>query len=281
MPDRLFQRPAVVPDDGINCVRRDTSVVYRFVDGCAGLHVFFGSFPHLRQVTNGMPMEWRASTAAMPGNKMYLRDLSFAWYQLGISGHAGIIPLGGFCIDPLYRGRLLVGLYNLSSTPFPLMPGRKMIAAIFYQLEEGEVDMFCRPEESFEDFPPDLIRMMHSYRPISTQSLIDKIDKLEEQIALINKQHEKREEWFEKFQLSLEKMEKSIIELSQALKEESKSRSESDRYLEKRFTDAYDKVNDTILKITRENLKTSATVGAIGAIIITILLLVVKHYLLP
>ncbi|MGH6801014.1 MAG: dCTP deaminase domain-containing protein, partial [Methylocella sp.] len=30
----------------------------------------------------------------------------------------GIIALGGFAVDPKYRGPLFVGLYNFSSTPF-------------------------------------------------------------------------------------------------------------------------------------------------------------------
>lgn len=38
--------------------------------------------------------------------------------------HDGIMVLGGFCIDPLYKGKLLIGLYNLSSSSFPLIPGK-------------------------------------------------------------------------------------------------------------------------------------------------------------
>lgn len=45
--------------------------------------------------------------------------------------HAGILAMGGFCIDPLYDGFLLIGLYNFSSTRFPLLPGKKLIAATF------------------------------------------------------------------------------------------------------------------------------------------------------
>src|SRR2546429_8482274 len=35
--------------------------------------------------------------------------------------HEGILVLGGFSIDPRYSGKLLIGLYNFSSTPFPLI----------------------------------------------------------------------------------------------------------------------------------------------------------------
>jgi len=46
--------------------------------------------------------------------------------------HGGIIILGGFSVDPLYRGPLWLGLYNFSSTPYPLQAGRKLIAGMFY-----------------------------------------------------------------------------------------------------------------------------------------------------
>ena len=52
--------------------------------------------------------------------------------------HEGVLVLGGFCIDPLYSGKLLVGLYNFASSRFVLEPERKLIAAVFYQLEETE-----------------------------------------------------------------------------------------------------------------------------------------------
>ncbi len=53
--------------------------------------------------------------------------------------HDGIIVLGGLTVDPKYRGVLLIGLYNFSSTPFPLRPGKKLIGAVFYELGQDEV----------------------------------------------------------------------------------------------------------------------------------------------
>ena len=38
--------------------------------------------------------------------------------------HDGIAVMGGLCVDPLYEGHLLVGLYNFSSSSFQLMPGK-------------------------------------------------------------------------------------------------------------------------------------------------------------
>lgn len=36
----------------------------------------------------------------------------------------GVLTLGGFAVDPGYNGRLMFGLYNYSSTPFKLIPGK-------------------------------------------------------------------------------------------------------------------------------------------------------------
>src|SRR6266513_3507666 len=52
--------------------------------------------------------------------------------------HAGVLTIGGFCVDPGYEGYLLLGLYNFSSTPFRLIPGKKVIAATFHRLDAAE-----------------------------------------------------------------------------------------------------------------------------------------------
>jgi dUTPase len=79
--------------------------------------------------------------------------------------HDGIMILGGLSIDPLYEGRLLIGLYNLSSTQYPIIPGRKLIGAHFYVLSEEEKDGVTRPEMKIHGFPDELIRLMQSYKP--------------------------------------------------------------------------------------------------------------------
>src|SRR5256885_12987119 len=88
-----------------------------------------------------------------------------------------------FCIDPLYSGKLLVGLYNFSSSRFILEPRRKLIAAIFYELQEGERGDFKKPEASVVDFPRELVRLISTYQPINIQGLQDNIGTLELQIS--------------------------------------------------------------------------------------------------
>jgi dCTP deaminase len=61
--------------------------------------------------------------------------------------HSGIMMLGGLAVDPCYKGHLLLGLYNFSSTKYPLRPGAKLIAAVFYELDGPEVcDVGAPPE---------------------------------------------------------------------------------------------------------------------------------------
>src|SRR5438093_10538078 len=86
--------------------------------------------------------------------------------------HAGILSIGGFCIDPLYDGKLLVGLYNFSSTRFPIIPGKKLIAANFYQLNKEEKNGFSKPEAAVDDFPDELVAVMQNYRPVMMQPVL-------------------------------------------------------------------------------------------------------------
>src|SRR5713226_4940193 len=80
--------------------------------------------------------------------------------------HEGILVLGGFCVDPLYSGKLLIGLYNFSSSRWVLDPGKKLIAAVFYELQESERGAFPKPDISVTDFPGELVRLISSYQPI-------------------------------------------------------------------------------------------------------------------
>jgi deoxycytidine triphosphate deaminase len=137
--------------------------------------------------------------------------------------HAGLIVLGGFTIDPRYRGPLLVGLYNLSSTAFPLRPGKKLIAATFLRLEREEVGSF--PEaEGLEDFPDELVHMMQSYQPVIAQSMAEGIAQLRLDLSQLKDEIRSHERWYERFKDSLERHNSQIGELGKGLKEEAQVR---------------------------------------------------------
>jgi deoxycytidine triphosphate deaminase len=175
--------------------------------------------------------------------------------------HDGIMVLGGFCIDPLYEGRLLVGLYNFSSSPFPLLPGKKLIAAMFYRLAENEIDEFKRTETTINDFPDELIRLMERYSPVSIQSVMNEIINVKNQLEDFRKEFRDRENWFEKFQNSLDAQESKISKIVDLLDKEVDERKKSEEGIKKE-----------ILQYTKDAYKTAAIVGVIGALLITLLL---------
>ena len=78
-------------------------------------------------------------------------------------GHGGIVVLGGLMIDPNYQGNLIFGLYNVSSVPYLLKPGKKLVAGIFYKTDECANNDFV--PDPMEDFPEELVDSMAKYQP--------------------------------------------------------------------------------------------------------------------
>jgi deoxycytidine triphosphate deaminase len=138
--------------------------------------------------------------------------------------HEGIIVLGGFCIDPLYEGRLMVGLFNYSSTNFPLDPRRKLIAAVFYELQANETGTLPKPEAPIEDFPNDLKRLIASYQPIDMKGIKEHIKTVEEQITFLRGEITTDREWKKDFQTKLELQAKNIDRLLEGLDKEEANR---------------------------------------------------------
>jgi dUTPase len=184
--------------------------------------------------------------------------------------HYGIMVLGGFCIDPLYQGRLLIGLYNFSSSPFPIIPGKKLIAAVFYELQEGELADFKKPDAAITDFPEDLVRLMQQYQPISHQSLAEQLKNISVELENLRRDFNNREDWFKRFQQGLEDQGKRINGLIDSLEKETKERKDTEREFRADLKSTY-----------WAAAKLSAAVGAIGAIIIAVVLMVIKQWLLP
>lgn len=143
--------------------------------------------------------------------------------------HEGILVLGGFCVDPLYSGKLLVGLYNFSSSRWVLDPGKKLIAAVFYELQESERGAFQKPDISVTDFPGELVRLISSYQPIDMKSLQENILGLEAQITGLRAEMTTDKEWKKEFQSHLEKLANSVGELVKGLEDEKSNRMLADK----------------------------------------------------
>jgi deoxycytidine triphosphate deaminase len=138
--------------------------------------------------------------------------------------HAGIQVLGGFCVDPGYSGRLLFGLLNLSSTAFPLMPGKKLIAAMFYRLTESERGNFAAPEAGTDDFPDELVRLIQKYSPVSVASLAETVETVKTELQNLRAEIRSHEEWYNRFKESLDKHDTQIDKLLKGLEVETEAR---------------------------------------------------------
>lgn len=147
--------------------------------------------------------------------------------------HAGILAIGGFCIDPLYHGFLLVGLFNLSSTRFPIIPGKKVIAATFFVLEDKECCDFPKPEAALEDFPDELVQVMQKYRPMAMTAVMENIQKIQNQVDIIRREIDSQNEWYKRFDGVLDKHNEQIGNLLNGLSAEVKAREKGEDLLSK------------------------------------------------
>ncbi|HEX3936049.1 MAG TPA: hypothetical protein VHX43_00970 [Xanthobacteraceae bacterium] len=141
---------------------------------------------------NKLPEDQQTQARVDPGEVVFVRTMEALELPKNIIAtlspkrkisHSGIIVLCGFAIDPLYKGPLWVGLYNFSSTPFPLQPGKKLIAAMFYELAGIEAADFKPPEASSDaDFPDDLVNLIRNYKPIEVRSFIDQVSEVQRRL---------------------------------------------------------------------------------------------------
>jgi deoxycytidine triphosphate deaminase len=150
--------------------------------------------------------------------------------------HDGILTLGGFCIDPCYRGRLLVGLFNLSSTPFQLRPGKKLIGATFYLLEKNETALDAPVPEPMEDFPDDLVKVIKDYRPILSQQVLAQLTELQKEVGVIRNAIDSHKQWKEEFENGLRQHNELIGTVTKTLQQETESRVTGQNELSKSLT---------------------------------------------
>lgn len=150
--------------------------------------------------------------------------------------HVGIMVLGGFCIDPLYSGPLWIGLYNFSSTPFPLKSDRKLIAALFYELSDDEKTDFSVPESAGKgDFPDELIALIKNYKPIEVKAVSDLLNETRKEIEILRQEFLTDRDWKRDFKDSLEQHNNQLGKLIEGLQEEREARNREDDRLRGRL----------------------------------------------
>ncbi|MDQ3073273.1 MAG: hypothetical protein M3Q97_08440 [Bacteroidota bacterium] len=166
--------------------------------------------------------------------------------------HKGILILGGLSVDPLYKGKLLVGLYNFSSQEFPIISGKKLLAAQFYRLEEDEIGEFSAPSAPIMEFPDDLVSMMRNYKPVSNQSLQSDFKRMEAQFSMLQKDFEDKDVWFEKFQDKLDRQERNVEAILVTLREEVEDRKQEDRDIEEKIDKTTDNINTLSQSVSQQ-----------------------------
>lgn len=163
--------------------------------------------------------------------------------------HEGIMVLGGLCIDPLYKGKLLVGLYNFSSTAFALIPGKKLIAAVFYRLSGDELGHFDAPETVVRDFPEDIVKLISMYKPVGMQAIQDLMHDLRQEIDSLRIEITTDKEWKTEFKNSLSQHNDQIGKLLKSLEDEQDNRKADDKVLKEKLDIVGQKVETNIIQV--------------------------------
>ena len=202
---------------------------------------------------NNLTEQQRLATKVEPGEVVFVRtieELNLPNNVISILSmkrklsHNGIIILGGFCIDPLYKGPLWFGLYNFSSTPFPLQAEKKLIAALFYELSDEEMTDFPTPESvGGEDFPDELISLIRNYRPIELSSLSDAMKDLQNQLTTLAGEVREDRDWRRDFKDSLEAHNNQLGRLIEGLQEEKDARTREDERIRREFDEMERKIS--------------------------------------
>lgn len=155
--------------------------------------------------------------------------------------HTGIFVLCGFCIDPLFKGPLWVGLYNFSSTPFHLQAGKKLIAALFYELSGDELTEFPVPvPQSDDEFPEDLVSLIRSYKPVELRSLIEEVAATKRDVNDLRQLFTSDKQWKDDFKSGLEELKTIVSGIAKNLESEVIAREKEDSHITKRLDDVGD-----------------------------------------
>ena len=156
-----------------------------------------------------LTVEQRRTAQIMPGEVVYVltkekvnlpKDMYMSLSANRGMSESGVLTLGGFAVDPGYSGRLMFGLYNYSSTPYPIVPGDKLIGGVFYQFddkEKVEVKSADIPQ-AIDEFPTRLISIISKYSPIGMSSMEESVKAISIQVeALKNELSKRREEVYD------------------------------------------------------------------------------------
>ncbi|REK04480.1 MAG: hypothetical protein DWQ36_16635 [Acidobacteria bacterium] len=214
-----------------------------------------------REVTvDQFPPGETSSFAVQPGETVFVlsqerlqlpRDIKAELSHKRKLAHEGVLVMGGFCVDPLYRGVLIFGIHNISSEPFILEPGKKLIAAQFYRLDESEIDPDARAPEPMNSFPRDIVRSIQRFAGASTRAIDRKLIELEAAVAAMREDLRQREEWFDDMKDIVTGLQTSIHDLTGTIQAEREQRLAGEDRLSKAVVSVGERAHslDTRMKI--------------------------------
>ncbi len=111
-------------------------------------------------------------------------DMTINLYEKRKLSHDGINLLGGRCVDPGYKGILIFGLHNVTSSKFILEPGKKLVGATFLRLSEEEIVYNpTKIPETLETFPDGLLRLIENYKPMNPNYINSKLEELQTKLV--------------------------------------------------------------------------------------------------
>jgi deoxycytidine triphosphate deaminase len=125
----------------------------------------------------------------------------------------GIVILGGLIIDPNYKGKLIFGLYNISSRIYPLLPGKKLVADVFYRVDKKS----DKQPEPINDFPDELIKIVVDNKPNSINAVFASVERLRAEIQEVKNKLDRDENWRIDFQTGLTEIKQLVKTISEKL----------------------------------------------------------------
>jgi deoxycytidine triphosphate deaminase len=237
--DKALEPMGFIKDGSPTCVE---GAKYDFRMSPIILKASFGTPINLEK----LPEHERAQVKVEPGEVVFVRTIEKLALPNNVMAmlspkrklsHQGIIALGGFAIDPKYCGPLFIGLYNFSSTPFNLQPGRKLIAAMFYELMDPEIIEFPVPEPmgEQEDFPDELVTLIKNYKPVELKWVSEALAETQRRLDVLSSELHDDRSWKQEFKDALSDQTKQIDKLLEGLKEEREARQAEDTRIQDRL----------------------------------------------
>jgi len=192
----------------------------------------------------------------------------------------GIVILGGLIIDPNYKGKLIFGLYNLSSRIYPLLPGKKLVAGVFYRVDKKS----SKRPEPINDFPDELIKVVVDNKPNSVAAVIATVERLRAEIQEIKSKLDHDENWRVDFQTGLTEIKQLVKTIGEKLETEVDTRQREVNELTKEQIDlrkaAIPMSEDQKRYLALKSVLITLIITAAGAGIIYIIKLFIQKFFL-